>query len=1049
MALQAFLLGRFELRRDGQVLDDWPRATPKRLFKLLAAAPRHALPVDQVMAALWPRDHGERVRQRLHHQVYLLRKTLAGPAATGDCSVDVHDGQVRLVADAETLWSDLAAFEAALGAALQDAQAPDSLRQALALYAGPLLPGDTDLPLLAERRHALAQRHADGLRTLAERCQGSADAAGAARALQQLVAVQPADEAAHRQLIVWHAQRGERAEAERQFEACRAALAAELGVPPSPATRQAYRAAMLEPGAPAGPMPGTLPRFRAPAPLVQLVGREAWLEEARALLADPHTRLLTLTGGGGMGKTQLALALAQQLDARYRDGVCFVSLAEVDSEGVPDRIRRALLLAEQAQRPTTDLIIDALRERQLLLVCDNGEHVQTALAWLSELLAHAPGLTVLVTSRRRLNLVAERVLPVPPLPPTPEGGVRLFLQRAQAVHPGGVHSAETLAEVALISRLVEGVPLSIELVAARSHLLAPRALREALEADLLMVAGGGPDRPARHRSLDQSLAWSQRLLSATEQAVLDRLTLFVAPFPLAAAAQVCADLAPDVSGPLQTLTELGLLAWAPSLPGQTTARLQLPPATLALVRQQRDVAGTASDGAQRFMDWMTERAAGLDQALGGAHAQAALADFDADHENFFAALAWAQRLDTQATLRRLVQCLVRYWSRSGAWRRADAWVLRATDSAQALPAVDAAALWLDAGRYWHDCQQFGRVRTLALAAQALLVALPQPRLQAQAALLLSSALYSLGEADEAISSLQQVRALAQADGQLDVLRVATNNLGSYQLSAGELGQAQASWQACEQSFDGAQTQARAAAVLNLSLLAHYRGQADEAARLSALAAELEHSAPPRPARLALMLTRRAWMHCCLAQAEPAALALQQAQAVAREARLAVWEAVCAAHEGKLALVRGQAVQASILLTQGLAACQPLGDQWDLLDLRLWLFSARFAAGMDLAMDSLRELLAPASRPWRNEHARILEAAAAWLARARQSEPARQAWAQAQALRQQQGIKRFPVEQARARQTQAWLRARPGTTAPGAAGQPPGEDPLAWLRAHLD
>lgn len=1108
--LEVFLLGRFEVRRDGLLIQAWPRAAVRRLLKLLALAPQQRLPLASLAETLWPQDHVERVRQRLHHLVYLLRGTL-DPQGEQAGLLRVSDGVLQLAPEA--LWVDAAAFERAAAQALRAADGPapaepaaraERAASALALYGGPLLPDDIDEPALHARRQHLERLQAELLHDLADAQARQGQAAPAMRSLQRLLQRQPADERAHRALIRLYAQAQRRDEAERQYAACRAALADELGVSPSAETHQAYREALLADDAPgAASLPGVLGqpvvlaggahvlRLHPPAPLVPLIDRDALVQQLTERLADPSTRLLTLVGPGGMGKTQLALRLAHELQARYRHGAAFVSLAEVDaasgSAGVADRLRRSLRLAEPAGTDALQALADALRERHLLLVCDNCEHLTPHLGLLTELLSHCPLLTVLATSRRRLNLRAEQLVEVPGLTPTDDSGLRLFAQRAAAVSPGFALDARQRDDVRAIVQQLGGLPLAIELVAARVALLPPAALREALAQGAEVVAGGGPDRPARHRSMQASLAWSRSLLSPLERAVLDRAALFVAPFEWRALAAVCADLAgaAEISTAAQTLGELGLLARSPVLPG-AAPRWQRPAAdapAAAEAAASTDASPPPPAAALAGMRWFADLAAHLATALGGTGAETAqaLAAFDADHEHFFAALAQARRGGHTALLCRTVQGLAGYWARSGAWHRADPWVLHADQAAASLAPAEQAALAMATSAYWHDCQRFDRSRDAALQLQALARTLGDARMHARATVRLASALVHLGEAEAAIAQLRPLCEQPQAHG-LDtetdapLHRAALNNLANALLCGGELAAAHSAWQACDAQLPDALGAARVPYLHNLALVAHYEGRHAAAAQLSAQAEACEQADAPRPQRLALLRLRRCWMACCQGDASAAAQALGDARQAVAMGQLAAWQPVCAAHDGKLALLAGQAERAQALLQRALdlgqARGHDQGDPWDTLDSELWLIHTRLAVASRSAApaavaQALGRLATRFGHSWRLEHARILEAAAAWLLRADQASAAGQAWQQAQALRQRLKLPRFAIEQGLARRTQAMLASRlgsgwrrPGLQAAGklhaqravGATHPslplhPGGDtdlPLAWL-----
>jgi tetratricopeptide (TPR) repeat protein len=319
-------------------------------------------------------------------------------------------------------------------------------------------------------------------------------------------------------------------------------------------------------------------------------------------------------------------------------------------------------------------------------------------------------------------------------------------------------------------------------------------------------------------------------------------------------------------------------------------------------------------------------------------------------------------------------------------------------------------------------------------------------------LLFSSAAYHLGQPEEAIAPLSRIGTLASALGDAALQRVAMNNLGNCHLSAGDLARARRVWAECDAGFDDEPPQERVATAFNLSLAAHYAGRHDEAMRLSEAAEAMERSATPRAGRLLLILVRRGWMWCSRGEAAPARAALRAARGVAVEARLPVWERLCVAHEGKLALVEGRPERAAALLARGIHACAAGADPWDLLDLRLWLVHARLAWDRDgaSAREALAELLAMPLPAWRHEHARILELAGASLLAGGRIEPAARAMAQAGALRRQQGIRRFPFEEGLARRTRAALRAqqRVGALPPDdSAGAP--DDGLAWLVTAWD
>jgi predicted ATPase/transcriptional regulator with XRE-family HTH domain len=325
-------------------------------------------------------------------------------------------------------------------------------------------------------------------------------------------------------------------------------LADALGV--SGETRAALiTAAHPELSSPPAPVAVPLRLAAPPLPLTPLVDREREVATICARLRHPETRLVTLTGPGGVGKTRLALAVAAAMAGDVGDGVAWVDLAPLrDPTLVPAEVADALGVRERGEQPLAEVLRGAVAGRQLLLVLDSCEHVLPTMPLIGELLTASPDLTVLATSRARLRLRGEQELPVGPLAvPATEAStsaleevaaVRLFVERAQAVAPAFVLTEATAAPVSEICRRVEGLPLALELAAVRVKFLSPAALLTRLERRLPLLSGGPRDAPDRQRTMRDTIAWSHDLLTPEEQTLFRRLAVFAGGIPLEAAEAV-------------------------------------------------------------------------------------------------------------------------------------------------------------------------------------------------------------------------------------------------------------------------------------------------------------------------------------------------------------------------------------------------------------------------------------------------------------------------------------------------------------------------------
>lgn len=801
MLMQVRLFKQFQVSIHGDAMDSdkWRGSMLRSLVQYLATRRGLYATTDEIMEVFWGDSSPDKARSNLQVAVSRLRGLLKAyaPEESGDQFIVFTGPGYRLPEQTQVdFWEihDQARNLRKLGA--QDPAGALSFLDSL------VIPDPTELlpehPFADWAMTARRQAQVDITSLYLLRAELRAQGRRRHEALEdyrRVLAMDPTREPVAQLAMRLAADIGDRPSALEIFHRCRTALLEELGLDPSPELTALHTQILREDAAPgslmsddrdkAEPMVGKMARkTNLPSNLSSFVGRGDDLAAVSALLSPLHTgaegqRLVTLTGPGGSGKTRLGLEVGRGLLNAFPDGVWLVELAELrDSSLVPNTVAATFELQGAPGQPALEVLSTFISTRRLLLILDNCEHLPEGCTNLVEqLLRHCPELRILATSRQSLSLAGETIWSVPPLPiPDPRTTttleqfrespvVRLFTDRARSVFPRFEITEENAAHVAFICRCLDGMPLALELAAARARLLSVREIAERLRDRFTLLTYSISSAATRHQTLRSTLDWSYDLLTEEERTLFRRLSVFAGSFGLEAAEAICAgsDLMPSrVMDLLHGLVDKSLvIADLHSFP----ARFKLLETIREYAAERHEQAGETAATWHRNLLWWRDLAETAEPRLIGEEQVTWYERLDTDLDNLRVTLDWANRSGETMTGLQVALSLWRFWVARNHSHEGGRWLdLFLTKSrAQAPTALQAKALIFSAGL----CLSHGDApRAHTYAAEACTVAgETQDRfLQAQATGLLGTSKLMLGDAPSAVEHLRTSMVLAESIG---------------------------------------------------------------------------------------------------------------------------------------------------------------------------------------------------------------------------------------------------------------------------------------------
>ena len=967
--LDVRLLGRLEVCL-GDATIHFPREKVAHLLVYLLLHRNVPPRVNQLADALWP-DQSETVaRANLRKRLYDLVQILPEPA----------DGQAWFERKQSAIWwNDAAAVTVDVDefellcrrARLSSGERPAGeikadLDQAIALYHGDLVPDLADDWIVAFRERLRNHFH-QALAQLLELQLAEGDLEAAQLTAEGLAEREPLREAPRRALMWLSATTGEDARALALYDAYRTLLRQSLGIEPSPATTSladAIRAGQSLDGWSKGGVPTTAAGAasrRSPAstaatlsrnlPFVasSFVGREREIEEVLRHLS--LSRMLTLMGAGGSGKTRLALEVAGRVQEQYADGVAWVELEAISNpEMVANEVARVLGVATSGKRPPLALIAEQLQDRAMLLVFDNCEHLVPGVSPVVEaLLAAGPGIHVLATSRVKVGVDGEATWLVPPLTLPPAGeylteaelttseAVRLFIERVRDVWPEFATPQPRLKTIGQICRQLEGIPLAIELAAARVSVLTVEDIAGRLKASFDVLRSQDRAHPDRHQTLTATIEWSHRLLTVPEQVLLSRLSVFSDGFTMSAAAAVVQGEAfgvrdvlagEDVFDLVGRLVDKSFVTVDPRHTRMRRFRL------LEMIRQfgrrQMAVAGEDEVLARRHAEYYVGLAEQAEPHFAGAEAEKWLSLLDAEQNDVRQAMQWMEDQGEWEMAVRLGAAMRHYWYTRGRVQYERKWMEHVGVFASELPPSSSLAdFFLGSGALAYLQYDLPATRRGFAASMMQFKVLGDRRKSA-------ALLHNLGTVHMLEGDLAQARRLSEEAlelrrelGDASEIAVSMRTIADIAHCQGEYHVAYGLLEQCKAIIQGVDTSAfdQLEIARALTYVTHSRGALSEAVSYldewEALSREIGYTDG-----LANSLNSRGRVLTDLGRYDEASTYLRQALSLWNDLKLEGSAALVIHNLGDLALRTGDLAVARTYLVRSLAIKESLGNEWD-------------------------------------------------------------------------------------------------------------------------